>query len=91
MAIIVSKQNRGQQYLILGLVGVLLAALLVIWYGFFLRKPPSLVNEALPPEKVKIRFDVLSSEEVLNLQAFEPISIAGGEIGRENPFIPYQE
>ncbi len=66
-----------------------MVVLAIIWWGFF--SVPS--QEAAPPaltfQKVQINFNVLNREDLKNLTTFEKVSSFEGEIGRENPFIPY--
>lgn len=45
--------------------------------------------EIMPPSKIKIDFGILESQEVQELEPFEKIEYFKGEIGRENPFLPY--
>ena len=74
------------------MAAVFLITFLVIWFGFF-REPevvaPRLPSQASEFERVEIDFSLLESSDLRELGPFEAISQFKGEIGRENPFLPY--
>lgn len=81
--------KKRRRYLIFGLILIIFVIVFLIW-NFFLAGPsePSLFQPILPPE-IKINFEILESSALNELQLYEEISPFEGEIGRENPFIPY--
>jgi len=83
----VGSQKR-QKYLIFVLVAIIFVILFLAW-NYFLKKPPSFYFEPVPPPEIRIDFAVLENPDLEELQLFEEISPFEGEIGRENPFIPY--
>ena len=89
MAITFPQQKKRQLYLILVLGVFILITLIVIWYGFFLKRPNILLPETLRPQTIDINFKALDDPRLEELQSFKQISSFEGEAGRENPFIPY--
>ena len=84
------KQKQKQKYL-LGVVGlIMLTVVAVLYFGFFREKsdtveiaPVSLIKE------INIDFNVLENPFLEKMRPFEKIPEYEGEIGRENPFLPY--
>ncbi len=81
------KQRKKQKYLNWILLIVILIG--ALWFGRnYLVKP-------LPPppspkeKKIEINLEMLKNPALQKLQLFEEISPFEGEIGRENPFLPY--
>ena len=91
MAIDFLQAKKQQRYLILILALVIFAILIIVWQGFFKAPAVSLTPLATPalPQKVIINWSTLQAPQLKELQVFEEISPFEGEIGRENPFIPY--
>ncbi|MEA3344596.1 MAG: hypothetical protein U9Q16_02870 [Patescibacteria group bacterium] len=94
MAIQFVQQKKKQIYLIIILVGVVLATALVLWQGHRLQDLSNMIlrsssdNLDLPQHpEITIDFDVLEREDVKELTPFEEISPFDGETGRENPFL----
>lgn len=97
MAITFLEKRKRLQYLfpILGIV--ILITFIVLWQGFFKKSPQEIfpaketTSEILPEEgkKIEIDFEFLKSPKIEELQIFEKNPPYEGEIGRENPFIPY--
>jgi hypothetical protein len=81
-------EGKRQQYLILALLTVFFVG--AIWFLWPRFKPelPS-VPEPQRPEKIEINFQFLENPALKELQPIEEIPPPPGEIGRENPFIPY--
>jgi len=68
---------------ILVVVGILVVMFIKKW------QPASLPVEMSNPAGPKINWETLSDERIENLQPFEEIPVFEGEVGRENPFLPY--
>lgn len=94
MAITFLQEKKKQKYLIYVLIMVFFAIFLTIWFGYF-RKPPIIPEEIAPTEtakswqKIEINFKILEDPLFQDLKAFEKIPAFEGEVGRENPFIPF--
>lgn len=91
MAITFAQEKKRQRYLILVLALVILLILIVIWRGLFWEgtPQPTSVLPAFVPRKVEINWEALKSPQLEEFHPFEQIPPFEGEIGRENPFIPY--
>lgn len=74
-------------------VGLALLTAGNLWWAFF-RKPapasPIVKTAVLPVQKVEINWDILTSENLQDLQPFPvfPTSESSLKVGRENPFLP---
>lgn len=91
MALTFFEQRKRQRKFILISALIIFLTVILIWKFFLLPKPepePKVVEIPRPPE-IKIDFEVLKSPILEKLQPFEEISPFEGEVGRENPFIPY--
>jgi hypothetical protein len=86
------KERKKQKYLVYVFIVILFGIFLVFWFGF-LRKP-----ETMPPvksledfkfKKVEIDFSLLKEPALKELKPFETIKPFEGNLGRENPFLPY--
>lgn len=93
MAITFIEERKRQKKLIWILTVVVLITIIVLWQGFF-KKPKEI--EVVSPKRVipefrevKINFQILETPLLKELQPFEKIKPFEGEIGRENPFLPY--
>lgn len=80
--------RKRQRYLIVVLILIIFVIVFLVW-NFFLAGPRPLLFEPIPPPEIKINFEILESPALNELQLYEEISPFEGEIGRENPFIPY--
>jgi len=80
--------KKRQRYLIAGLILIVFAIVFLVW-DYFLAGPVPTILKPLPPPEIKINFEILESPALDELQLYEEISPFEGEIGRENPFIPY--
>lgn len=90
MAITFLQAKKRQRYLVLILALVIVAILIIVWQGFL--KGGALVSPAVPSlthQKVLIDWSVLKDSRITELQSFAEILLFEGEIGRQNPFIPY--
>jgi len=88
MALTLFDKEKKRQYLYWILLVAILAG--AIWFGRnYLVKPASPVP--LPPKKktIEINLELLNNAAFQKLQSFEEILPFEGEIGRENPFLPY--
>ena len=91
MAITFLQAKKRQRYLVLTLALTIFVILIIVWQGFLKGKevPARTLVPFLPPEKVLIDWQTLKDPQVAALQTFEQILPFEGEVGRENPFIPY--
>lgn len=88
MALPFLESGKNQKYIKWVFLVVILIG--VIWFGRnYLVKP--LPPSPLPPKekKIEINFNALKNPAIQNLQVFEEIPPYKGEIGRDNPFLPY--
>ncbi len=85
------QERKKQKYLIAIVLAVFVITGVILWFGYF-RKPEPVLEE-VPPligvKEIKIDFSVLENPFLQQLQPFEQVSPFEGEIGRENPFLPY--
>lgn len=76
MAITFVKQRKKQKNLVFILIGLLLATILIVWFGFFRRETgaPQVAQVSYPiAEEIKINFEVLRSPFLKSLQQFYEI------------------
>lgn len=90
MAITFTQETQKQRNLAIVLAAVVLAIIAVLWWGFFggAGEGPA-VAPPLTLRKVEINFEMLKKAELQALKPFPGIPVFEGEIGRENPFMPY--
>lgn len=85
------QQRKKQKYLTVIMIVALVIIAVILWFGYF-RKPES-TSEVIPSfsslKEIKIDFDVLEGQFLQECQIFEKVPPFEGEIGRENPFLPY--
>lgn len=91
MAITFLEKRKRLQYLFPALGIILLITGIILWQGFFAKKEEL---EFIPPpptpaKKIEIDFKTLKSPQLEELQPFEKVPPYEGEVGRENPFLPY--
>ncbi|OIO46928.1 MAG: hypothetical protein AUJ31_00785 [Parcubacteria group bacterium CG1_02_39_15] len=91
MAITFLEKRKRLKSLIPILVGIILITAVIIWRGFFAKKPTTVPPEIIPKmfQEVQINFQTLENPVMEEFQIFEKTPPLEGEIGRENPFIPY--
>ena len=79
------KKEKKQAIIIdvLVVVGVLVVMFIMK------RQPASLPVEMSNPAGPEINWEALSDQRIKDLQPFEEIPVFEGEVGRENPFLPY--
>lgn len=94
MAITFLQEKKKQKYLIYILIAIIFAIFFTLWLGFF--KKPQITPEELAPtevskswQKIEINFKILENPLFQDLKDFEKIPNFEGEVGRENPFIPF--
>lgn len=91
MAIEAIQQKQKQTLLALIFIVVLFLIFLVVFLGL-VRNKKAVVPSIVPTfelETIKINFSVLTDPDLEALEAFEEISLPE-DIGRENPFLPYE-
>ncbi len=87
------QERRKQKYLTIIVIAAFIITAIILWFGYF-RKPVP-VSESTPlfsgvgVKEIKIDFDLLESQFLRESQIFEKVSSFEGEIGRNNPFLPY--
>jgi hypothetical protein len=89
MALIFQEQIKKQKNLIFVFFSLTLITAFIIWFGYF-RKEESveeLISEHF--KKIEIDFNILQNPLLKEFQFIEKIPPFDGEIGRENPFVPY--
>ncbi len=92
MAITFLEQRKRQQKLLPILAVVLIVTLFIVWWGFLREESASSVFESLVPavqQKVEINFDFLQGLNPDDFYSFEKIPPLEEEVGKENPFIPF--
>lgn len=91
MAIHFLQEQKKQEKLLLVFIGVVLIILLVIWWGFFKKSIPSshVSVPGVESSKIEINFEVLKNSILQEFVPFDEILPLEGEVGRENPFVPY--
>lgn len=87
------QERKKQQYLLIILVLIVLITFIIIWKNFLSKSQISIPEAELKivqPREIKIDFEILKNPLLKELTPFEEISpFFEGEIGRENPFLPY--
>ncbi len=92
MAITFQEQIKRQKRLIFIFLGVLVAAGIFIGVWYFYMQQETSTEEVFIQQhfkKIKIDFEVLDNPLLKELQPIEKIPDFEGELGRENPFVPY--
>lgn len=92
MAITFLEQRKKQQKLLPVLVGILMLILFIVWWGFLREETISPVFEGSVPavqQKVGIDFDFLRNLNPEDFYTFEKVPPLEEEVGKENPFIPF--
>ena len=79
------KKEKKQAIIIAVLVVV---GVLVVMF-IMKRQPASLPLEMSNPAGPEINWEALYNQRIKDLQPFEEIPVFEGEVGRENPFLPY--
>jgi hypothetical protein len=90
------KEKSKQKYYLIVFALVIIITLVIVWFGFlkdnftFLNANSAAVSSpvSILPKQANIDFDFLESQELKDLETFNPLSAYEGEIGREQPFFP---
>ena len=80
-------QKKEKKQVIIIAVLVVVGVLVVMF--IMKRQPASLPVEMSNPAGPEINWEALSDQRIKDLQPFEEIPVFEGEVGRENPFLPY--
>jgi hypothetical protein len=92
MVITFLEKRKRSKNLIIVFVVLLLITVFVIWWGFLKEEAiPLLPEEEFVPtfRKPAINFQILGDPIFEQFEPFEKLPLFEGEIGRENPFIPF--
>jgi flagellar basal body-associated protein FliL len=90
MAITFSQGKNKQRNLILIAVLIIAAVFAIVYWIFSGNSPGEAESEQVATFKtIEIDFSLLEKEAIKNLKLLSDIEVFQGEIGRENPFIPY--
>jgi flagellar basal body-associated protein FliL len=89
MAITFTQQKKKQKYLIIILAIIVLLTLIIVFSGLFFKPVEEEPFPAVTFKKVEIDFKTLSQADLINLVIFEDVLPFEGEVGRQNPFLPY--
>ena len=91
MAITFVQAKKRQKNMVLILALVIIAILIIVWQGFLKERETPALPYVVPltPREVNIDWPTLKNPQIEGLQAFEQILPFEGQVGRENPFIPY--
>lgn len=84
------QERKKQKYLTLIVMVVFIITAVILWFGYF--REPKLVSEKAPVrsiKEIKIDFDALENPFLQESQVFGKTPSFEGEIGRDNPFLPY--
>lgn len=91
ISFIQQKKKQKQLFLVVG--AVLAVTVLVLWFGYF-RQPqesfvPPITTTTSFVKDIKVNFEVLKNPFLKEFNIFEQIPPFEGDVGRENPFLPY--
>lgn len=96
MAINFVKKRKKQKHLVMALVVAIPILVFIFWYGFLREEKAPIDRTTLPREsfsKVNINFQVLENPILQELVPFPKLpsspSASEGELGRNEPFLPY--
>ncbi len=92
MSVNFKEEKKKQKYLVILVSSVILVTVLILWFGVFKDKSNLMVFEIRPANLIKeidVDFNALDNSIFDDLKVFEDIPEFEGEIGRENPFLPY--
>jgi len=85
------QERKKQKYLTIIVTIAFIIIAVILWFGYF-RKPESVSETILPfsvVKQIEIDFNVLEDPFLQESQIFEKVPSFEGEIGRDNPFLPY--
>jgi len=86
------QQKKRQKQLLLVVGAVLVVTVLIFWFGYFKKPeevftPPATTTSFI--KDIKVNFEVLKNPFLKEFNIFEKIPPFEGDVGRENPFLPY--
>ncbi len=85
------QQRKKQKYLTLIVMASFIVIAVILWFGYF--RKPELVSETIPSfiwvKQIEIDFNILEDPFLQESQLFEKVPSFEGEVGRDNPFLPY--
>ena len=89
MALTFLKERKKRKYFLWIIFGVIIFVAIIYFGKDYLVKPS--LSSPPPPKKktVEINYEALKNPVLGELQPFEEIPSFEGEVGRENPFLPY--
>jgi hypothetical protein len=94
MAITLSGKKKSQKNLVLIFLTSLVIIFIILYYQFFNKEESFPAGPETPQavKKIKIDFGVLDNPLILQLNPFSgpPATPSEAELGRENPFYPYE-
>lgn len=95
MAITLTGKKKSQKNLVLIFSIFLVIIFIIIYYQFFKKEETPIAEENNPEiiRKIKINFELLDNPLFLRLKPFSdpPATPSAAELGRENPFYPYED
>ena len=90
MAITFQEQIKRQRRLIFIFIGVVFAAILILWFSYGQIGQPSGEMPTLKVyKKIKINLDTIKHPLLEELLSIPKLPVFEGNVGRENPFTPY--
>lgn len=89
MAITFLEKRRFQRNLLIIFSTVVLITFIVYWRGFLVRGTPKPAIILPPVRKIEINYEALKNPLLDTLQVMEEPKPFEGQMGRENPFLPY--
>ncbi|MCX6764263.1 MAG: hypothetical protein NTU58_00970 [Candidatus Nealsonbacteria bacterium] len=94
MAITLTSKKKSQKNLVLFFLISLVIIFIILYSQFFKKEEPTDIEPEYPQviKKIKIDFEILDSPLFLKLKPFSdsPAAPSAAELGRENPFYPYE-
>jgi len=93
MAITLTSKKKSQKNLVIIFLTSIVVIFIIFYYQFFKKEEP-LIDETEASQivrKIKIDFGILDNPLFLRLNPFPdpPAAPSAAEVGRENPFYPY--
>ncbi len=89
MAIKFQQQVKKQRnFIILFIILILIITFVLLW-GFRTEEEPSGILISRRLKKFEINFDIFQNPLLKQLQLIDKIPAFEGELGRDNPFIPF--
>jgi len=89
MAIKFQQQVKKQRNFIILFIMLILIITFVLWWGFRTEEDVSGILILQRLKKFEINFDIFQNPLLKQLQLIDKIPAFEGELGRDNPFIPF--